>query len=138
MGLAQRVQRRVTEAVEGHLAAGERLVAAAIATRSRPRRQLLLGLLSPLLSAVSQRPYYVALTDQRLLLLRPGLRHGTVAEEVLADPHQTIELEEARHGLLRSVLVLRRQPSGERWRLELGRSWREEAEAIAGALGGGS
>lgn len=130
MALTERVRKRVTEAARPHLLPEEQLLVAAMGVRSRPRRRFLLSLLSPILTAFEQRPYYVALTDRRLLILKPGLTSGKVVEQVLAEPRSTVRLEDVRHGPLWSVLGLRQQPSGEPWRLEFSRTWRGEAHAL--------
>lgn len=134
MPLTDKVRTRIEEAARAHLLAGEQILAAGMAVRSRRRRQFLLSLLSPLLTAFSQRPYYVVLTDQRLLVLKPGLMRGTSAEHVWADPPSTLHLEESRQGPLNSVLTVRRQTTNEVWRLELNRMYRAEAERIRQAL----
>lgn len=135
MALTDRVRERVNTAIDPHLMPDERLLVAAIGTRSRRRRQFLLSLVNPMLTAFTQRPYYVALTDRRLLVLKPGLARANVVEEVLAEPRSTVRVEGARHGRLRSVLALRRQPSDEEWRFEFGRTWRSEVMALEQALG---
>lgn len=136
MALTDRVRERVNTAIDPHPMPDERLLVAAIGTRSRRRRQFLLSLVNPMLTAFTQRPYYVALTDRRLLVLKPGLARANVVEEVLAEPRSTVRVEGARHGRLRSVLALRRQPSDEEWRFEFGRMWRSEVTTLTQSLGG--
>lgn len=130
MGLTDRARRRIEEAVGGRLEPGEELRDSGMCQLVRSR--LLPALFGPIAQAFANRPHYVALTDRRVLLLRPSLT-GKREELVFADPVETVEVASAKDGMVRMRLVLRRA-TGEELRLEFAPGWRETGRALRDAL----
>lgn len=130
MGLTDRARRRIVEAVEGRLEPDEHIRVSAMCTVVRSG--VLPVLLGPIAQAFTNRPHYIALTDRRLLLLRPTLS-GKDEELVFADPLETAEVVSAKDGLVQTKIVLRRA-TGDEVRLEFAPGWRKDATTIRGAL----
>lgn len=130
MAIGERVRSRVEETVREHLQGGEELRRYAMCVVVR--HQMLAFLLGPIAQAFTNRPHCLAVTDRRVLLLKPTLS-GRSAELVFGDPLGTVEVVSAKDGLMRSKLRVRRA-SGQEFRLEFAPTWKKDGAAIRGIL----
>jgi hypothetical protein len=129
----QRVRERVDKAIKSHLESGEQVERVVMGLHSRAPI-LALELVSPLLILFAV-PYYVALTDRRLVFLRYS--RLSVRRIWFGFAEQLPLRAEAR---LRRGLVnysLRLALPDRTVRLYVNRIFREDAQAIADAVSGG-
>jgi hypothetical protein len=134
MGLTDRVRTKGIEQVRPYLRPGENVHSYMMGSRRRPRAQFLYALVSPILSAFTSRPHYLVLTNERLLVLKPGLTGHTV--ELVEDEHlSTLEVAHHRQGPITTRLDLRRKAGGEDLSFEIGRQWRGDVAAVMTVLG---
>ena len=118
------------QAVRTVLEPGEQLAALAMATVG-PRLWVHL-LLGPIATAFLERPHYVAVTDRRLLVLKPSLT-GNQTHLVWAEPRDTVRVLDFR-SRFGTRLRLRRMRDGAVIHLSFARAWRGQAGAIQAAL----
>lgn len=126
MKLIERIRSRIEEAVREQLEPSEELRAYTMCTIARWR--ILVFLLGPLVQAFADRPHYLAITDNRVLLLKPSLG-GKKVEVVFRDPRGSVNAVASKDGWLRSWLKLRRA-TGEELRLEFTSVWKKDLPPI--------
>jgi hypothetical protein len=130
MGVKKLLRQHMEQAVRTVLEPGEQVRAMAFCTIPPPWWWYVM--LGPLAIPFLERPHYVAVTDRRVVLLKPSLT-GREAPLVWTGPRGAVSVVEFR-SRLKSKIRLRRVDGGE-VHLKFARSWREEAEAVRKALG---
>lgn len=130
MGITERLRQHMEQVVRTVLEPGEQLAVLALASIG-PRLWVHL-LLGPIATTFLERPHYVAVTDRRLLVLKPSLT-GHQTRLVWAEPRDTVRVLDFRSRFGTS-LRLRRVRDGAVIHLSFARTWRDQAGAIRAAL----
>ncbi|MGH7371175.1 MAG: hypothetical protein ACREJK_04960 [Candidatus Methylomirabilales bacterium] len=129
MGVKERLRQHMEQAVRAVLEPGEQVRAMAFGTV--PPRWWGYAILGPLAITFLEWPHYVAVTDRRVILLKPSLT-GRETQLVWTGPRGAVSVLEFRLRLKTRIRL--RRADGSEVLLNFARSWRDEAEAIRRAL----
>src|SRR6266487_850420 len=125
-------KRKFNEAIAPILEPGEGIEAGcAVLTGPSPWLGAGVGLL--ILYGLGTRPYYVAVTDRRVIFMRPGLWSARQIRLGHADPRSAVSISDVRRGRIWNRFQYRR-PDGTTVRVNIHRIWAPEMEGIVRAL----
>jgi hypothetical protein len=126
--------RRAWEALQGMLEPGEQVAAASLA-ESGP--SVYLALVSAWLRLLLNRPYYMAVTDRRVMFVRLSKMTYKPKRLEWSDPRAAVAIVENSPGSMWSHMRYRR-PDGSQMRLNYYRTWRDDMAGVIQALGTGA
>jgi hypothetical protein len=130
--MKDKLKQRVTSSVEQALRPGERLEAVAYGFTS-PLPTLIGYLFEGLIYYLITTPYFVGLTDQRVVFMKVSRMSTKSSSFAFDEPRAQVKVEQFKRGFSWSRMIL--QLPDRKLRLRFARNSRDEAEQIATALG---
>jgi hypothetical protein len=131
------IRQQFADAAASELEPGERVIAGMLgSTGPSPWLSSAFGLLGVVVFALlGMRPYFMTVTDRRVLLMKASMTSNRPGGLAFADERSAVQVTRIKAGKVWSVLTYQR-PNGKRLTLNVHRLWRDDMEAVAEALVG--
>jgi hypothetical protein len=129
----EKIEAKLVDALRPQLEPGEEM-ATWVYGQTWPKftRAILVG---PIAFLIWGKPYFVVLTDRRVFVARSSMTSVRPNDVLWADPLGGVTVDRYKAGTMMSKLTFRRLADGSTLELRIGRPWREQARAVARALG---